>query len=246
VNKFKGMSTDNFSTTVLLDTRKLCGPAPRASQSELRSSGPVTKPHKVISLFSGIGGMDMGFGGNVIVHEDSVAVKEWIDSPHTIDNFVKLKPTNFQIVFQNDILKGAKEVCVLNQTDFNYNTQSIYDLIKNNYQFPSGDVVIGGFPCQDFSHCGKREGFESNKAHDLKSTLNESKDNNRGTLYKCFVEVVKRTQPKIFVAENVYGLLTMKNNPIELIIKDFSDLGFDVKYQVFNCLEHGIHKPGKG
>jgi len=70
--------------------------------------------------------------------------------------------------------------------------------------------VIGGFPCQPLSHCGKREGFE---------------DESRGTLYKAFVEVVRITKPKVFVPENVYGILTIEDNPIQQIIDDFSSLG---------------------
>ena len=65
---------------------------------------------KVISLFTGIGGMDMGFDGEVIVHEDSIINKEFIDTPSTIKDFVVLKKNNFECVFQNDILQGAKEV----------------------------------------------------------------------------------------------------------------------------------------
>jgi len=106
-------------------------------------------------------------------------------------------------------------------------------------------LVVGGFPCQDFSHCGNRKGFESDKGHDLKEEVDKVKQNSRGTLYKSFVEVVKRVKPKIFVAENVYGLLTMKNEPIKQIIIDFENLGYDVQYQVIYCPEFGIPQTRK-
>tara|TARA_B100001094_G_scaffold324633_1_gene377534 strand:+ start:574 stop:1662 length:1089 start_codon:yes stop_codon:yes gene_type:complete len=201
----------------------------------------IQQPYKVLSLFSGIGGMDMGFDGNVIVHKDSVG-NQLIKQEENGD-FARLRRLNFEVVFQNDILEGAKEVFFLNNPDKNpdkYNTKSIFDLLNENYEFPSIDVVIGGFPCQDFSHCGKRQGFTSNKTHDLKTKIDQDKSNSRGTLYKSFVEVVKITKPKVFVAENVHGLLTMKGNPIDIIIDDFKKLGYNVKYQDVYCPEYGI------
>jgi DNA (cytosine-5)-methyltransferase 1 len=200
---------------------------------------------KVISLFTGIGGMDMGFNGEVILHKDSIINKEFIDKPYTINDFVVLKKNNFECVFQNDILEGAKEVFGFNSDNSKYNTTSIYKLISENFVFPKADIVIGGFPCQDFSHAGKRKGFKSDKGHDLKEKVDIKKENSRGTLYKSFVEVVKRVQPKIFVAENVYGLITMKNEPIKQIIKDFSELGYDVNYQIVYCPEFGIPQTRK-
>ena len=65
---------------------------------------------KVLSLFTGIGGMDMGFDGEVIVHKDSIINKEFIDQKYTITDFVVLKKNHFESVFQNDILNRAKEI----------------------------------------------------------------------------------------------------------------------------------------
>ena len=200
---------------------------------------------KVISLFTGIGGMDMGFDGEVIVHKDSIINKEFINKPYTINDFVVLKKNNFECVFQNDILKGAKEVFGFNNDNSKYNTTSIYNLISENFVFPKADIVIGGFPCQDFSHAGKRKGFKSNKGHDLKEKVDIEKENSRGTLYKSFVEVVKKVQPKMFVAENVYGLITMKNEPIKQIMNDFAELGYDVNYQIVYCPKFGIPQTRK-
>lgn len=201
------------------------------------------KKLSLISLFTGIGGMDMGFESEVIVHNDSIMNKEFIDRNYDIDDFVVLKRNNFTSVFQNDILNGAKEVYGFNNNNENYNTESIYNLIAKNYNFPNADVIIGGFPCQDFSHAGKRGGFDSVKGHDLKEIVND--EHSRGTLYKSFVEVVKRVRPKVFVAENVYGLITMKNNPIEQIIKDFAGANYDVSYQIIYCPDFGIPQTRK-
>ena len=187
------------------------------------------KKIKFISLFTGIGGMDMGFDSEIVVHKDSIIEKDFIKRGHTIKDFVVLKRHCFESVFQNDILKGARDVFELNNRQSNYNTTSIHTLISEQFAFPEADLVIGGFPCQDFSHAGKRKGFE----------------NSRGTLYKSFVEVVRQVKPKLFVAENVYGLLTMENDPIKQIMNDFSALGYDVNYQVVYCPDFGIPQTRK-
>lgn len=178
----------------------------------------------VISLFSGMGGMDVGFSEQVIVHSESILSSEFIDSAYTIDGFVNLKRLPFKIVFQNDILPAAKKVAELNKWNHNYTLKDIRDCINDNYEFPSADVITGGFPCQDFSHAGKRKGFDAD----------------RGTLYQSYVEVVKRVKPIIFVAENVNGLLTMAGNPIQKIMDDFAAVGYEVKYQLIKCEDFGI------
>lgn len=178
----------------------------------------------VISLFSGMGGMDIGFSEQVIAHSESILSSEFIESDYTIPGFVNLKRLPFTIVFQNDILPAAKKVAELNKWNHNYTLKDIRDCITDNYVFPSADVITGGFPCQDFSHAGKRKGFDSN----------------RGTLYQSYVEVVKQVKPIIFVAENVKGLLTMAGNPIQKIMDDFAAVGYEVKYQLIKCEDFGI------
>jgi len=178
----------------------------------------------VISLFSGMCGIDVGFSEQVIVHSESILLSEFINSTYTIDGFVNLKRLPFKIVFQNDILPAAKKVAELNKWNHNYTLKDIRDCITDNYEFPSADVITGGFPCQDFSHAGKRKGFDAD----------------RGTLYQSYVEVVKRVKPIIFVAENVNGLLTMAGNPIQKIMDDFAAVGYEVKYQLIKCEDFGI------
>ena len=66
-----------------------------------------SKKLKVLSLFSGCGGMDLGFEGDFIAPFKSVATcPEWIER-RLDDDWVHLKPTNFSLVFANDILKEA-------------------------------------------------------------------------------------------------------------------------------------------
>ena len=180
--------------------------------------------YKVLSLFSGMGGMDVGFAEQVIVHKNSVQ-EDYIESEFLeVEGFVNLKRLPFTTVFQNDILPEAKRVAELNNWNHNFQLKDIRDLLKEEFSFPAADVITGGFPCQDFSHAGKRKGFDAA----------------RGTLYQSYVELVKRVKPIIFVAENVNGLLTMPGAPINKIIADFTAVGYEVKYQLIKCEEFGI------
>ena len=114
------------------------------------------KKYRVVSLFSGIGGMDMGFHGNVVVHAHSI--NDFFSLKHatpslTFPEFIKLPKLPFEIIFQNDILKGAKDVCSWNGFSADtYDTRNICSLLENDETFLNvhTDVVIGGFPCQDF------------------------------------------------------------------------------------------------
>lgn len=196
---------------------------PRKIKIKIKRITNASCNYKVISLFSGMGGMDVGFAEQVVVHKNSVQA-DYIDTPASTPDFVNLKRLPFDIVFQNDILPEAKRIAELNKWDHTFHLADIRDMLKDNFKFPSADVITGGFPCQDFSHAGKRKGF----------------DTQRGTLYQSFVEVVKRVKPILFVAENVNGLLTMPGEPIKQIIDDFSKVGYEVKYQLIKCEEYGI------
>lgn len=87
------------------------------------------------------------------------------------------------------------------------------------------DFLVGGAPCQAFSLVGHRLGFEDA----------------RGTLFYEFARVVKETQPKVFLFENVRGLLNHDKGRTWHVIHDiFEELGYDVKYRVLNSCDYGI------
>lgn len=191
----------------------------------------------VLSLFSGCGGMDLGFEGDFSVLRSSVNEKK---CPDFIDEelgngFVQLKNTRFKTVFANDILKEARNAWVTyfskrghNAED--YMTDSIVDLVKLHKSgtkvFPDNvDVVTGGFPCQDFSVAGKRNGFNSHKNHKGQLTKESfATEETRGKLYMWMKQVIELTKPKIFIAENVKGLINLSNVK-EIIQKDFESIG---------------------
>jgi DNA (cytosine-5)-methyltransferase 1 len=159
---------------------------------------------KVISLFSGCGGMDLGFRGGF----------KFLGK-----NYPR---TAFDIVWANDFNEAA-----CRSYSRNIGTHIRHgDIWKLLDDMPlAADVLIGGFPCQDISVNGKGAGV----------------DGKRSGLYRAMVEAVSRTRPKIFIAENVKGLLMKHNsNSLQRVLKDFRALGYDVTYQLYHAADFGV------
>ena len=93
---------------------------------------------------------------------------------------------------------------------------------------PEFDVLTGGFPCQSFSIVAqnpKRLGIKDEK----------------GMLFFEMCRILRERQPKCFIAENVKGIMTAnKKEAFPLIIKEFEDSGYDVKYTVLNSATFGV------
>lgn len=209
---------------------------------------------RVLSLFSGCGGMDIGFEGGFICHRKSVNPQnDWIEETLNT-NWVRLKETNFTTVFANDILEEAKAtwssyMCKRGHSSDSYRLESIVDIVKRHQlgfdEFPENiDVVTGGFPCQDFSVAGKRKGFDSSKDHNGKQRMeNAPSEETRGKLYFWMKQVIDITKPKIFIAENVKGLVNL-GDVKTIIQKDFAsadDNGYIVLTpQVLHAADFGV------
>lgn len=150
----------------------------------------------VVSLFSGCGGMDLGF------HQ-----------------------TGFNIKWANDLDKKACDTYAKN-----IGNHIIHgDITQMDYsKIPDADLILGGFPCQDFSMIWKRGGIETD----------------RGNLYQNFVEIVSQKNPIMFIAENVKGILTAnKKKAIKQIISDFSstgEYGYNTSAHLINFAEYGV------
>jgi len=212
----------------------------------------------VLSLFSGCGGMDLGFEGDFDVLAASVNTKihsDWL-IPRYYKDWVRLRPTMFKTVFANDVLQRAQSAWIPffqrrgTQPDV-FHLGSIIDLVKakengNEKIFPDKiDVVTGGFPCQDFSVAGKRRGFQSHKDHNgaLITDFNEPTIENRGMLYFWMKRVIEITRPKMFIAENVKGLTNLADTKavIENDFKNMGDSGYlVVSARIINAADYGV------
>lgn len=210
----------------------------------------------VLSLFSGCGGMDIGFEGgfcclkrsmNTIIHPD------WIAEDNGKE--VRVQETGFHTVFANDIRPDAKAAWVsyfsqtIEDAESIYHVDSIVDLVKRAKNgekvFPDNiEVVTGGFPCQDFSIAGKRKGFNSEKSHNGgKLEVGEPSVESRGQLYMWMRDVVTITEPTLFIAENVKGLTNL-DDVKEVIEHDFATAAnggyIVVPARVLHAADYGV------
>ena len=159
----------------------------------------MSREKKVISLFSGAGGMDLGF--------------------------IK---AGFKICLANDFDSNAVETYRYNIGEhiIEKNIKNLFVEEKEIKEYSDIDVVIGGPPCQGFSIAGK-----------IGRTF---KDDERNGLYREFVRIVSKIKPKYIVMENVAKLYTHNRGKTrEEIVKDFSDIGYEVKVQILNSANYG-------
>lgn len=153
---------------------------------------------KIVSTFSGCGGFDLGF------HQ-----------------------AGYETVWANDFAEDAVE----SFRGYFGDVIHLKDITEidpyTDKTIPNCDLVLGGFPCQDFSIIWKQPGLNGT----------------RGGLFRHFAEFVDAKKPKAFVAENVKGLLTANGGKaIEIILKDFENIepGYVVKPHLYNFAEYGV------
>ena len=138
--------------------------------------------------------------------------------------FQRLK-LNYEIVFAGDIDENCKKSYFANypikEEDWFIDIRE-FDATK---YFGKVDMLVGGAPCQAFSMVGKRLGFEDA----------------RGTLFYEFARLIKETQPKVFLFENVKGILNHNDGKTwSVIYSIFNELGYDVHFRVLNSKDYGI------
>ena len=157
---------------------------------------------------------------------------------NTIKNNKFVSRNDFNIRFANEFNHDAAEAFRQNYPRVTMIEEDIANIDKHflkskGISSKRVDLVIGGPPCQSFSTVGKRQ------------------YDKRAKMYREYRRILSFIQPKMFVFENVYGLLTMKNEqngPIIRNVKEsFNDLssfgeasGYDVYTKLINAKDFGV------
>jgi DNA (cytosine-5)-methyltransferase 1 len=129
----------------------------------------------------------------------------------------------FQVKWANDLSVSACKTYKKNLDDVIL-PGDIWQLLD---KLPKrADVVIGGFPCQDVSINGKLAGVHGET---------------RSGLYRAMVKVIEQCKPRVFVAENVKGLLQRYNKEnLAKVLADLSELGYNLSYNLYLAADYGV------
>lgn len=159
---------------------------------------------KTVSLFAGCGGLDLGFLGGFSFKNTRY----------------KKNPISLLAAYDND----ARCVETYTQNIGPHIHQADLSVHKPD-KMPAAELLIGGFPCQDFSSCGPQHGLESH----------------RGRLYKAFVKYMKFHQPSVVVAENVINLKRMQGGEVlKKILRDLEATGYRFEVWTLFAPDFGI------
>ena len=126
--------------------------------------------------------------------------------------------------------KDAADTLKKNRPDWNVINDDIANIscldLEEYFSIKKGelDLLSGGAPCQAFSYAGKRLGLEDA----------------RGTLFYHYAVFLEKLQPKMFLFENVRGLLTHDQGKTYSLMRTiFSNAGYDIQYQILNAWDYG-------
>jgi DNA (cytosine-5)-methyltransferase 1 len=92
-----------------------------------------------------------------------------------------------------------------------------------DFGYPHAEIIIGGPPCQPFSVGGHQRGIE------------DARDG-----FPIFIDAVKKLKPKVFMFENVRGLLYTNKWYFELVIEELRKLGYLIDFKLLNAVNYGV------
>ena len=126
-----------------------------------------------------------------------------------------------ECVFSSEIDEDCRKVY-----QNNYGDLPSGDITEiNAEEIPDFDILCAGFPCQPFSICGRKLGFE-----DM-----------RGTLFFEICRIIRAKKPKVIVLENVKHLVNHdKGKTFQIILSELEYLGYHVVYQILNSKDFGV------
>ncbi|MCT4124160.1 DNA cytosine methyltransferase [Elizabethkingia anophelis] len=201
-----------------------------------------------IDLFAGAGGLSEGFvraGFNPVAHVEMN--KDACDTIKTRTAYHWLKENGKAEIYYDYLkseIKNREELwnkipqhlinSVINKEISEESLPEIFNVIDNELGNKKVDIIIGGPPCQAYSVAGR-----ARDPHGMKK-------DQRNFLYKYYVEFLKRYQPKMFVFENVPGILTAKNGVhLENIFKAVRKAGYELslpanKQRFLNAKNFGV------
>ena len=142
-----------------------------------------------------------------------------------------LEQAGFENLLSNDFDKDSCNTLKANRPDWNVICDSVENLAEQdllkilNIKEGELDLLSGGYPCQSFSYAGKRLG------------LNDI----RGTMFYYYAKILKQLKPKMFLAENVKGLVSHDGGKtLQTMINVFEEIGYRVQYKVLNAWDYGV------
>lgn len=150
---------------------------------------------KLASLFTGAGGLDLGF-----------------------------EKAGFHVAWANEYDPTIWETFEFNFPNTKLDHRSIVDISPSDIP-DEIDGIIGGPPCQSWSEAGAGRGI----------------NDKRGQLFFDYIRLLKKKQPKFFLAENVSGILHPKHaEAFSNIIKEFENAGYVISWKLLNANDYDV------
>ena len=171
------------------------------------------KPYRVVELFAGVGGFRIG-----------------------LENVLKGKA--FKVVWSNQYEPGSAkqwasrvyEYKFPDTKDSKHSNKLVEDAIAAG-EVPAHDVLVGGFPCQDYSVAKP-------------NNLSKGIEGKKGVLWWSIYEIAKKHKPEFLILENVDRLVKspakQRGRDFAIMLKCLADLGYVVEWRVINAAEYGM------
>lgn len=142
-----------------------------------------------------------------------------------------VEKAGFETIGLIEFNKDAADTLKRNRPNWNVICDDIANISGENLEERFGikkgelSLLSGGAPCQAFSYAGKRLGF----------------DDTRGTLFYHYAIFLQKLQPKMFLFENVRGLLSHdKGRTYQTMLNVFEDAGYTIQKEVLNAWDYGV------